>query len=189
MNEDIVAPGEVLVLIHTAIWRLLPTCSKELWNIRTRWATAKCCGPESFNACRQAQASRTANSTLANGTSPSLSDLALPRATGNRTQLRTEAISAEGKHNQLRLVASRDAAEGSLLIHQDARIYLANIDAGKSIQTQLAPDRYAWLQILRGKVYLNEQLLETSDGAAISDESVINLRAEQDAEIMLFDLA
>ncbi|MDA0832155.1 MAG: pirin family protein [Planctomycetota bacterium] len=93
------------------------------------------------------------------------------------------------RHNQLQLVASRDAANGSLLIHQDVRIFLANIDTSQQIEYAIAEGRHAWLQVLRGSVMLNNQTLETSDGAAVSEETSLVIQAITDAEIMLFDLA
>jgi redox-sensitive bicupin YhaK (pirin superfamily) len=92
------------------------------------------------------------------------------------------------RHNRLRLVASPDAAEGSLTIHQDARIYLASLEAGKNVTHELAPGRYAWLQVLRGAVELNGEQLDTSDGAAVSDETALAISATENAEVMLFDL-
>jgi hypothetical protein len=92
-------------------------------------------------------------------------------------------------HNRLRLVAAPDAADGALLIHQDARIFIARIDGGVRLRHELADGRHAWLQVLRGSVSLNGQELATSDGAAISEEKVLNIQANEDAEVMLFDLA
>ncbi len=91
--------------------------------------------------------------------------------------------------NQLRLVASRDAAEGSLTIHTDARIYLAQLAAAGEARQNLAAGRHAWLQVLRGSVSVNGITLATSDGLAISDEPSLMIRADSDSEIMLFDLA
>lgn len=93
------------------------------------------------------------------------------------------------RRNRLRLVASPDAADGSLLIHQDAKIFLSSLDAGKQLTHELAERRYAWLQVLRGQVALNGQVLQTSDGAAISDERQLIIEASNEAEVMLFDLA
>jgi redox-sensitive bicupin YhaK (pirin superfamily) len=89
----------------------------------------------------------------------------------------------------LRLVGSRDASEGSLLIHQDASIYLSSLEDGQQVSHELADGRHAWLQVLRGDATLNGQPLKTSDGAAVSDERVLTIAAAGDAEIMLFDLA
>ena len=92
------------------------------------------------------------------------------------------------RQNQLRLVASRDATDGSLLIQQDARIYLSSLDDGGQVSQKLSPGRHAWLQVLRGSVTLNGQSLETSDGAAVSNETTLHISAQHSAEIMLFDL-
>ena len=92
------------------------------------------------------------------------------------------------RHNQMRLVASRNAEDNSLLIHTDARIYLSQISAAKEIGHQLPEGRYGWLQVLRGSVSVNGVELATSDGAAISEETSTKIRANTDAEIMLFDL-
>jgi len=94
-----------------------------------------------------------------------------------------------GRQNQLQLVASPGAENGALTIHQDAQIYLANLDDGQSAMHELAPDRHAWLQVLRGSVTLNDQQLQTSDGAAVSDESQLTITGNGPAEVMLFDLS
>lgn len=112
-----------------------------------------------------------------------------PEQPGMTPSYEQKAFPLLDRHNQLRLVASRDAAEGSLTIHTDARIYLADIQSGHAVQHVLAPGRHAWLQVLRGRVTLNGSELNTSDGAAVSDELELRIEATQDAEILLFDLA
>jgi redox-sensitive bicupin YhaK (pirin superfamily) len=91
--------------------------------------------------------------------------------------------------NQLRLVASRCGDDGSLTIHQDARIYIGKIDVRQSVQQSFAPGRHGWLQVLRGAVELNGVAMDTSDGATISEEKAIAITATEAAEVMLFDLA
>lgn len=112
----------------------------------------------------------------------------LPRTQGLTPSYEQKAFPAEEQQNRLRVVASPDARDGSLTIHQDATIYLAKLDAGKSVEHSLAAGRHAWLQVLRGTVTLNGQPLETSDGAAVSDESGLTIEAISPAEVMLFDL-
>ena len=92
------------------------------------------------------------------------------------------------KQGKLRLVASPDGADGSLTIHQDAKVYLSLLNPGQSLIYELPTGRYAWLQVLRGAVRLNGTLLETSDGVAISDETELTIVGEHSAEVMLFDL-
>ncbi|MCG6156441.1 pirin family protein [Rubinisphaera margarita] len=90
---------------------------------------------------------------------------------------------------QLRLVAAPDARDGALRIATDAQVYLSRLQSGTTVDHALETGRHAWLQVLRGAVELNETPLSTSDGAAVSDETRLQIRATEDAEIMLFDLA
>ncbi|MAT14061.1 MAG: quercetin 2,3-dioxygenase [Planctomyces sp.] len=94
----------------------------------------------------------------------------------------------EGRNHQWQLVASPDAAESSLLIHQDARIFLADLNSEVPLDYELPTGRHAWLQVLRGSLTLNGTPLDVSDGAAISDEEKLSLVANGKAEVMLFDL-
>jgi len=112
-----------------------------------------------------------------------------PERKGIEPSYEQKQFPAERMHNRLQLVASRQGEDGSLLIHQDVRIYLSSVEAGHAVQHVLPPGRYAWLQVLRGHVALNATALAPSDGAAVSDEAKLTIQATDDAEIMLFDLA
>jgi len=92
------------------------------------------------------------------------------------------------RQNRWCLVASPDAEDEALKIHQDAKIYLANLDTGCKLTRPLNPDRYGWLQVLRGSIKLGDVNLTPGDGAAISDASELPLEAIESAELMLFDL-
>lgn len=113
----------------------------------------------------------------------------LPEHTGIEPSYEQKRFPAEERLNRLRLVASPGGENGALRIQQDARISLANLDAGQSLAHELAANRHAWLQVLRGSVTLNQNDLQTSDGAAVSEESLLEIAATDDAEVMLFDLA
>ncbi|QDU07735.1 pirin family protein [Gimesia aquarii] len=113
----------------------------------------------------------------------------LPQSKGIEPSYEQKRFPDNEMHNQLRLVASPEAAEGSLHIHQDTRIFLSQIDEQAKVIHELEQGRHAWLQVLRGTVLLNGENLETSDGAAVSEESILIIQATKDAEIMLFDLA
>ena len=112
----------------------------------------------------------------------------LPRQAGLAPSYEQKAFSDDEQQNRLRVVASPDARDGSLTINQDASVYLAKLDARKAIDHPLAEGRHAWLQVLRGSVRLNGLQLDTSDGAAVSDERLLQIEATEHAEIMLFDL-
>jgi quercetin 2,3-dioxygenase len=113
----------------------------------------------------------------------------LPQRNGLAPSYEQKRFDDSELRNALRIVASPEGENGSLTIHQDARIFLAKLDAEKAIDFDLFPGRHAWLQVLRGAVTLNGTTMDTSDGAAISDEPKLAIRAAENAEIMLFDLA
>lgn len=93
------------------------------------------------------------------------------------------------RQGRLRLVASRDGSDDSVVIHQDVKVFAALLPAGDEVSYQLDGDRRAWIQVVKGSVTVNGSALGTSDGAAISEEPALTIAATSDAEILLFDLA
>ncbi|HBE66513.1 MAG TPA: quercetin 2,3-dioxygenase [Planctomycetaceae bacterium] len=113
----------------------------------------------------------------------------LPEQRGLTPSYEQKAFAESERAGRLRLVASPDATEGSLKIHQDVRIYLANLEAADSVEHEIATGRHAWLQVLRGEVQVAGTRLSAGDGLAVSEEPSLQIRAAADAEVMLFDLA
>src|SRR5574341_1942229 len=114
-----------------------------------------------------------------------------PEARNLEPSYEQKKFAAEGRRGRLQLVASREAREGSVTIHQDAALYAAALAAKESVRHKLGSGRHAWLQVARGAVTLNGVALKAGDGAAASDESALEI-AGADAggsEILLFDLA
>jgi len=99
------------------------------------------------------------------------------------------AFTTDERANRWRVVASPDARDGSVTIHQDATLYATLLDEGKSIEHVLAPERYAWLQVARGELDLNGLRLVEGDGAAVTNERALVATARQPTEALLFDLA
>ena len=93
------------------------------------------------------------------------------------------------KHGKLRLIASPTGESGSVTIHQDARLYVSLLSPGQAVAHELGKDRYAWLQVAKGTVELNGEVLQQGDGAALSDEPKVTITGKEDAEVLLFDLA
>jgi len=93
------------------------------------------------------------------------------------------------RRGTLRLVASRNGQDGSVTVHQDVRLYVSTLDAGEALTHRLGDDRHAWVQVVRGAVVLNGTPLTAGDGAAVSKEAVLQLRATDATELLLFDLA
>jgi redox-sensitive bicupin YhaK (pirin superfamily) len=110
----------------------------------------------------------------------------LPPSYEDRTFPRAE------KQNRLRLIASHDGREDSTRINQDASVYASLLDSGKSLDLDLKPGRYAWVQLVKGELDVNGTRLKKGDGAAISNESKLMLASVTEngaAEFLLFDLA
>jgi quercetin 2,3-dioxygenase len=89
----------------------------------------------------------------------------------------------------LSLIAAPDGAAGAVTIHRDARLFAGKLAQGARIVHRLAPPRAAWLQVARGIVTLNGTEMREGDGAAIENETELNVAAETDTEVLLFDLA
>lgn len=113
----------------------------------------------------------------------------LPECKGIEPGYEQKAFDAASRKNRLQLVASRNGQDGSLLIHQDARIFLTDLTAGNELSCEVPTGRHAWLQVLRGKASINGQTLKAGDAAAISEESHLVLATDDSANLMLFDLA
>ena len=113
----------------------------------------------------------------------------LPRERGLTPSYEQRATLAEEKRNQLRLVAAADPGEGLVRVHQDVELYVAQMHPGKQVAHRLTPGRHAWLQVARGRVTLNGSPLDAGDGAAVSEELVLEIKATDRSEILLFDLA
>lgn len=93
-----------------------------------------------------------------------------------------------GRLNRLRVIASQDGREGSVVIGQDAAIYDGVLEPGAAIEHPIAVGRSAWVQVAKGKVSVNGLALEEGDGAAISAETAVRIEATEPAEVLFFDL-
>lgn len=113
----------------------------------------------------------------------------LPEAKGLAPRYSQTHFPLAERSNCLRLVASRDGREGSLDIHQDAELWVVNLEAGREVSHALAAGRHAWIQVAKGGVSVNGQALSQGDGAALSEELLVTLHSAEGAEVLLFDLA
>ncbi|GDY15058.1 quercetin 2,3-dioxygenase [Planctomycetota bacterium] len=106
------------------------------------------------------------------------SDRLRPIATGRLGAAGTSAASG----------ASAPGRDGSLPIHADADVFVANLNPGTALSHDLAPGRHAWIQVAHGALTVNGQELGAGDGLAVSDQARLDLTAKSPAEILLFDL-
>jgi hypothetical protein len=92
------------------------------------------------------------------------------------------------RRGKLRLIAAKDGRDGAVVIHQNVDLYVAVLESQDTVIHQLQPNRYAWLQVGKGEVTLNGQILQAGDGVAISNQPQIEISTDTSAEILLFDL-
>lgn len=92
------------------------------------------------------------------------------------------------KRGRLRLIASPDAAEGSVRIHQDARLYSGLFDGDESTTLPLPRGRQMYVHLVRGQLDVNGQRLGAGDAATLKDEAAVKVSAGRDAEVLVFDL-
>jgi len=114
----------------------------------------------------------------------------LPERDGLEPSYEQKHFSADERRSRLRRVASRDGSDGSVVVHQDVSIYAGLLDPGDAALQPLAAGRHAWVQVVRGAVLVNATRLREGDGAALSGEASLTLRADgEPAELLVFDLA
>ena len=112
----------------------------------------------------------------------------LPERAGLPPSYEQRAFPTAEKRGKLRLVASRDGREGSVTIHQAVDLYTSLLAPGEVVTHLCTPGRYAWVQVARGSLMLNDTALSTGDGAAVSEETRLTVTATDQAEVLLFDL-
>ena len=112
-----------------------------------------------------------------------------PNVTGIPASYEQKSFADDEKRGRLRLVASPDAAEGSVLIHADARLYAGLFDGAESAQMSLPAGRKGYVHLVRGQLHVNGHNLAAGDAAMLDNESVLTFGNGQGAEVLVFDLA
>ena len=93
--------------------------------------------------------------------------------------------SAEG----LTLLASSNGANGSVLVHQDAQLFLGRVTAGNTVTHQTQTTRGLWVQVIYGELEVAGVILKPGDAVAVESAGELALNARQQSEFLLFDLA
>jgi redox-sensitive bicupin YhaK (pirin superfamily) len=128
-------------------------------------------------------------------TNPSLTEKAhllqiwlTPAQSGLTPGYEDKHIDAARKQNRWRLIASQDARDDSMLIHQDVNLWATCLQTGQSLVYQAPKARSAYLQLAGGSLRVNGELLAHGDAVALEVAIDLNLQAESDVEVLLFDL-
>ncbi len=100
-----------------------------------------------------------------------------------------KAFSLDKHHGTGTLVASKDGRAGSITVHQNVDVWAARLSPEEQAVFRSKPNRRAWIQMARGAAMLNGTLLRAGDGAAANQEEILEIKAIDDAEFLMFDLA
>lgn len=111
-----------------------------------------------------------------------------PDVAGIEPSYEQKHFDAAAKRGRLRLIASPDGAEGSVTLHQDARMYAALLDGAERAAHALARGRSAYVHVARGSVAVNGRRLGAGDALKLAGLAEIVLETGEGAEVLLFDL-
>ena len=113
----------------------------------------------------------------------------VPEREGLAPSYEQKTFTNDDKQGKLRLIGSRGGRDGSITIHQDVDLYATALVDGETVQHSLAAGRGAWIQIVRGSVRVNGEVLSAGDGASVATAGMLELAGTQSGgEALLFDL-
>ncbi|MGK5023891.1 pirin family protein [Janthinobacterium sp. RB2R34] len=111
-----------------------------------------------------------------------------PSVTGIAPSYEEKHFAPETKQGKLRLIASSDGRQGSVLIHQNAAIYASIMKEGDALEHALDQGRTAYVHLIRGSLVVNGTPLKAGDALKLTQEAKVTLDHAEDAEVLLFDL-
>jgi len=112
----------------------------------------------------------------------------IPDVQGIAPEYDQRAFPGAGRRGQLRQIASPDGAADSMRIHQDARLYAGLFDGAESARLALQAGRLGYVQVARGNVSVNGQVVASGDGVMLRDETEVRIERGQQSELLVFDL-
>ncbi|HKG79602.1 MAG TPA: pirin family protein [Pyrinomonadaceae bacterium] len=113
----------------------------------------------------------------------------LPHTVGLEPGYEQKAFTEDERRGQLRLIASEDGRDGSVHLNQDVSLFASILPAGQEIEHTMDERRHAWIQVARGSIVVNGENAEQGDGVMVAGESQLTIRAQEPAEVLLFDLS
>src|SRR5690606_18556628 len=113
----------------------------------------------------------------------------VPERRGLPPSYEQRSFGEDEREARLRLVVDPQGRDGALRINADARLYAGLPGVGDRTEHVVGEGRHAWIQVARGRVEVDGELLEAGDGAAVSEPGTLRLEGIEAAEILVFDLA
>ena len=113
----------------------------------------------------------------------------LPEQRGLDPSYEQIAVDPQRKRNRLCVIAAPDGTTDAVRWNQDAVLHASIFDAGYSLDLQIAPGRFGWVQVISGRLQVNGKVAGPGDGCAISNQKLLTFAAETESEFLFFDLA
>jgi redox-sensitive bicupin YhaK (pirin superfamily) len=111
-----------------------------------------------------------------------------PNVRGIEPSYEQKSFSRQDKRGKLRLVASPDGADGSVLIHADARMFAGLFDGAETATLPAAAGRKYYVHLVRGELAVNGTPLKAGDAAKLEGESQVVVADGKNAEVLVFEL-
>jgi quercetin 2,3-dioxygenase len=112
----------------------------------------------------------------------------MPEKNGIAPSYEEKHFTPESKRGRLRLIASRDGRDGSVVAHQDVAVFASILEKGDSVSHELAEGRIAYLHVIRGNLVANGVALAGGDALKVTGERELLINEADKAEFLLFDL-
>ncbi len=112
----------------------------------------------------------------------------LPETEGIAPGYEQKNFSREFQNQEITLVASPQGDQGSVRIHQNAKLYVGKVKPGNPLSLPIDRERKVWFQMVRGSGTLNDVAVSPGDGVAVTNEGQLNFNAKEPVEFLLFDL-
>ncbi len=112
----------------------------------------------------------------------------IPREAGLEPGVESRETTEEERTNRLLRVIGPDREGGSLLVHQDAAMYVSRLEAGRSAGHEFAPDFGGYLLVLDGAVTMGGEAFASGDAAMIWDEERITIEATETSELVMMEV-
>jgi redox-sensitive bicupin YhaK (pirin superfamily) len=111
-----------------------------------------------------------------------------PDRHGTEPGYEEKRFSVQEKRGRLRIIASPNQADGSVLIHQDARVYVGLFDAAETATLNVKPGRRIYVHVARGSLTANDVVLNAGDALQLTETDELTLKQGNEAEVLVFDL-
>jgi quercetin 2,3-dioxygenase len=112
----------------------------------------------------------------------------LPSVRGIAPSYEQKHFDKPERRGKLKLVASADGAEGSVLIHQDVKVYAGLFDGSERATYNPRPGRSLYLHLAQGSLHVDDTLLSAGDAISSTEPSSLEIYGGADAQLLLFDL-